>query len=160
MNENIDDKQSELRQYKGVKGWLRFFCFSLIILVPLFYLFTSLVIVYAVYIDRASGLYYTYNSGLEFYVIFNLSLGLFMTIYSVIAGIKLYRVSYRAVEFAKTYLVISLIGGIVASLFQSCAISFESLIPLVIGVLQSIISFNIWFKYLTISKRVKATYYT
>ena len=138
-------------RYKGVRGWLLWFCIALTILMPLI---TSFKLV-SLYIQ----LYPFFNTFppllVIFIVDFVLSIGL--TVFSIYTGIALWRIRPKAVKIAMTFLWVYLGYSILISL-----------LPLLVGlplptevaerIVLAMLSFAVWYSYLVYSKRVKATY--
>ena len=86
-------------------------------------------------------------------------------ILSIRAGIALWTIKQKAVKIAKNYFWIFLAYSVVAIFLPFTAgLPSEAnvaMVPEIIkGFLQSLIFFGVWYSYLKVSKRVKATYYT
>jgi tetratricopeptide (TPR) repeat protein len=88
---------------------------------------------------------------------------LIMVILSIRAGIALWTVKSNAVQTAKTFLIIFLGYSFIEVILPFTAglpsYATDAVVPLAfVSVARSIISFSIWYSYLNVSKRVKATY--
>lgn len=150
-------RNEQLKKYGGVRGWLLLLCLVLTLGTPIgtFYnLFSSY---------RESVEYFYLFPGLErlFYIDGLLSLALI--ILSIRAGIALWTLKPGAVKTAKNYLLIFLIYTVIAILLPFTAglpaEVNEIMIPeVIVSTLQSVIFFGVWYSYLKVSKRVKATY--
>lgn len=152
----MDEYDAEI-QHKGVKGWLLLLCISLTILDP-----ATMLLNLFIMSDIAKSLFGT-NKNLFYMIFIN---GIFTTglmVFSIYAGLSLWRLTINAVMTAKRYL---------KSIFIYSAITI--LLPYIFGVseihykkfggnnwLNSIITMcyaMIWYIYLIKSKRVKWTY--
>jgi hypothetical protein len=146
-----------MEKYRGVHGWLLLFCIALTILSPLFTLVTFLM---SFQIAQDIAFYYPRFMTIT---IIDLVLGVGLMIFSIYAGVLLWRVKPNAVRMAKRYLIIFIIYAIISSVLP-LMVGFEDKIvasmagALIKGLAGSIVYFGIWYSYLTISKRVKATY--
>jgi hypothetical protein len=146
--------------YKSVRGWLMFFCLTLVLFAPAA---TLLVAVQALgqlpLLVRASAQF----PGLLVITIVDLILSTAIMGFSIYAGLALMRVRPNAVRIAKTFLLVRLgysllelalplVAGLPAS---ARSIMLQAIAgQVVVGVLYV----AIWYSYLTVSKRVKRTY--
>jgi len=150
--------KKENEKLVGVKGWLLLFCLSLTIFIPLstiFYLISSY---------NEKSILFEKAPGLKIIQSIEITGESFILIIGLIAGIKLWKINKHAVRFAKGFLLVSLF-------YSAISISFPYIIDLpenirsflvksfFIGLVTSIPYFIIWFWYLTVSKRVKNTYF-
>lgn len=150
-------RKEQLKKHGGVQGWLLLFCLVLIIGTPLgtlYNLTTS-------YKDSAE--YFTMFSGLERMFYIDGFVSLLLIILSIRAGIALWTRKVGAVRTAKNYLLIFLIySGLAIVLPFTVGLPEEInefMIPGIIkSTLQSLVFFGVWYWYLSVSKRVKATY--
>ncbi|MEN3369501.1 MAG: hypothetical protein V7609_1644 [Verrucomicrobiota bacterium] len=138
------------QKYKGVRGWLLFFCIALTILAPI----RALVEVSSSY--KMLSYYFGRVPNLQAFWITLTLLNVGLTIYGVVVGVNLWRVRSGAVRNAKRFLW-CLLAFSVGALF----------LPILFGVPVAsiayvkpagILAFFVWFFYLKKSKRVKATY--
>ena len=139
-------------QYKGVRGWLLFFCLSLTIFVPLFTLYNII----SAYNEISSQFYQLPN-------LLNLVIIAGLSTFSIYVGIKVWRVKPGAVRIAKNYLLLYLgymVLGILFLLFDSLQAGVDKAIigELARVVIPSFTNFALWYSYLSKSKRVKATF--
>lgn len=141
MNPEQKDK-SEIK-YEGVGGWLSLFIISLIILNPLMMVF---------------GLVSSYEYVSILFLITSVwTLGLMC--FSIYAGILLWKIRPNAVKIAKICLFLYLVGpAITILLFYLSSSSQELMGEFGKELSRPAIYVLIWFSYLNISKRVKATY--
>lgn len=155
---SIKQDYSEIEQkYKGVGGWLLFFCISLTILSPL----TSLVS-YTNNFNQIESLFIQFP-GLKTVSYIDIILISCIMIFSVYAGIALWSIKKDAVKIAKTYLMTFLVYIIISSILPFLAglpssVNDAMITPTVTSAIRSIIYFGIWNSYLNKSKRVMATY--
>jgi len=145
-------------ELKGVKGWLLLFVIILILIRPLndfYYLFS--------YWNDTSELYDEFP---ELLLLFYISLPLVSvsSFYSIRAGIALIRINPRAVRMAKNFLFIYVVVMEVIPVFAIYNVGLPSEMldasssEINYGIGQTIFFFIVWYWYLSVSKRVKATY--
>lgn len=136
-------------KYKGVRGWLLFFCITLTILTPIGAFHANG--------DTSDSLrpYFSRVPNLREMVTTLDVLNLGVALYAVFVGIMLWRVRPGAVKAAKTYLWCLLA-------FSIGVMFLPALFGLPVGTVfvkpGGIGYFFVWFFYLKKSKRVKATY--
>jgi hypothetical protein len=150
--------------YKGVGGWLLFFCVLLVILAPL---------------GTLSSLSRTTRTADELLgpdhplkremLIWTLA-GLPAVVLGMVAGLRLWNVKPGAVTLAKIYLWVNVASGLLAfavgpdytPLFKAMArqrgVEMDFDFFQVFAFVWSIVWFLIWYSYFRVSKRVKATY--
>ncbi|MBW2132009.1 MAG: DUF2569 family protein [Deltaproteobacteria bacterium] len=141
----------------GVGGWLLLLCIQLTILTPLytfFYIINSYDVAkpYLVSIPE-------FKSFVDFYNFIDVG----FVIFSIYAGYSLWKRRYNAVKIAKIFLIAQLVYLVVIwiDFYNS---EFPNVIKIRIyeelgsQTFRSVIVFIVWFSYLTLSKRVKATY--
>ncbi len=155
----IDFNNKKLETYKSVGGWLLLLCFGLTIGSPLRTLYT-LSTSYS-----ESSQYFDQFPGLAAIFYIDCILSSILTFLSIRAGIALWDIKPGAVNIAKQYLFFYLGYAVIASFLPFVAglpsAVNDAMIPEVAkSALQSIFFFGIWFSYLNVSKRVKATYRT
>jgi hypothetical protein len=145
------------KDYKGVAGWLLLLCVSMVILTPL----TGLTSLMAV--SEALKPYFDQDPALFKLVLISGICNICLLVYSMYAGVSLWRLAPNAVLSAKRYLVV---------LFQYSF--FSIFLPQLVGLSEKTQTeiyktsplFNLivmleaclWYLYLRKSKRVKATY--
>jgi Protein of unknown function (DUF2569) len=144
-------------KYQGVGGWLMFLCIILTILSPL---------------KSAHNLITGFQEilplrnefpGLMLVAVVDTILGLGLVAFGFYAGMKLWQKMSGAVRAAKTYFLIFLAYSVVAAFLpfmaglpeESNKIMAEEMPK---AIVSSLIYFCIWFAYLSVSKRVRATY--
>jgi hypothetical protein len=136
-----------LPRYKGVRGWLLFFCISLTILNPLG-LFSEL---------GRQGKTLVTSSVFDWLLITISGFGIY-------AGVLLWRVAPGAVKMAKAFLWTQLIFFVILALvlitphFLSSGNAVSDVGQIVVIIMRSAGYFLIWYLYLNRSIRVKATY--
>ncbi len=152
-----DVNNERLEKYRGVGGWLSLLCFALTIGSPLKTLY-SLITSYT-----ETSLYYNQFPGLLILLYIDGFLSVILMVLSIRAGIALWSIKPGAVNIAKNYLLIFL-GYSVIAVFLPFTVGLPSeandiIIPLAAkGAIRSLLFFGIWYSYLNVSKRVKATY--
>jgi hypothetical protein len=155
-------KQEEVTPISGVKGWLLFLCTNLVIINIVFFIsyFAFYLREYPVNLTR----YPLLNTAFETDILITMV----MLIYGVITGIKLWRISPGALEFAERYFNIFLAYTILSFLLVFLLFIFED-VPLnrstqiFIGdlireTMGTIVFILFWRHYLKKSERVKNTY--
>lgn len=148
----------EYARYKGVRGWLLFFCISLTILSPLgnSILWVKAFNEVSQHLSKFPGLRATFGiDGL---------LTILIIAFSIYAGISLWTVRPNAVKIAKSYLL----AYVVIVTIESFFLPFMAGLPTELngeiikegfkGAGRAYLFFSIWNSYLNKSKRVKATY--
>jgi hypothetical protein len=153
-----DFNDIKLRRYDSVGGWLLLLCIALTIGSPirtLYNLFTGY--------EPSSMLFEDYPDFKTIYYI-DLCLSTLLMALSIRAGIALWKIWPGAVKIAKNYLWIFLGYSIISSILPFMAglpnEANEIMIPEILKAgMQSVIYFIIWYWYLMVSKRVKATYF-
>lgn len=150
----MNEQQSEL---KGVKGWLLLLCINLSILDPFANLFNLAI---GTHLGRQ---YFEQNLALQKLMVINGVCSIALAVYSIYAGISLWRVLSNAVITAKKYLGAAFAYSIL-SLFLPHLIGLSEEIQKEVGATSLFNSFvtalylYAWYQYLQRSKRVKATY--
>ena len=144
-------------RYKGVGGWLLFFCLGLTVFNPLMSLF-SLAGSY-----RESAPYFSQFPGLLVVTGLDTVLSLGLTVFSIYAGASLWRLRPGAVQTAKRYLLWFLAYQAVAIVLPFMAglpsSADETMIAQSVkDAFRGILYVIIWYSYLNKSKRVRATY--
>lgn len=152
---NYNNEHSD--KYNGVGGWLLLLCIVLTIASPLRTLY-NLVSSYNE-LSPAFDLF----PGIQNLFYIDLILSVFITVLSIRAGIALWRIKPNAVKTAKTYFWFFLGYSVIAAFLPFTAglpsVANEAMIPEVIKIMiQSLIYFGVWYGYLSLSKRVQATY--
>jgi len=128
-------------RYKGVRGWLRFFCITLTVFVPSSFLD-------ALVKTTTSDIWHDFRPGF-------VSCGvLIFAGASIYVGVSLWRVRPKAVERAKVFLRVLLGLTVVMALLMFIGGSFREGAFELLGVVYPLI----WLEYLSSSKRVRATY--
>jgi hypothetical protein len=145
--------------YKGVGGWLLFFCVSLTILSPAI-TFVSLARSYG-----ASSRFFSQFHGLLVITVLDTILSTALMAFSIYAGVCLWKVRPGALRTAKTYLFCLLAYFAVAAVLPFMAglpsAANAAMLPVVVlSSVRGLIYFAIWYSYLIKSKRVQATYAT
>ncbi len=147
----------QLIQKKGVGGWLLLFCLSLTVFGPL-----KTLITYVISFEDQLDLFDYYPSWQAIFYIDSI-FSLFLTIMSIRAGLALWAIKPKAVQIAKNYLLLYF-GYSVVAMMLPFFVDFPSsshsilLLQLAKSFFLSMLFFIVWYKYLNVSKRVKATY--
>jgi hypothetical protein len=144
-------------RYKGVAGWLRFFCIVLTVITPLL----SLLLLAKSYNDTCK--YFDRFPRLAVIMGIDSLLSLSLMGYSIYAGVGLWRIRPGAVRTAKRYLVSYLVYLVIAAVLPFTAGLPSAANTAMLGVIfkgfvRGGIFFGIWYSYLGTSQRVKATY--
>jgi hypothetical protein len=145
------------KNYKGVKGWLLLLCVSMTILTPM----TGLVSLMAV--SDALKPHFDQDPALFNLVLISGICNICLLVYSMYAGMSLWRVAPNAVTSAKRYLLVlfhysffSIFLPQLVGLSEKTQTEIYKTSPLfnLIVMLEAFM----WYLYLRKSKRVKATY--
>ena len=145
-------------KFEGVKGWLLLFCIILAIINPI-----------GTFLNLNNGWADTYQyfdevNGMETFVITDTVIAILVMLLSIRAGIALWKIKPRAVIIARNYLLIFLGYTVLSSQFLGYISGLSSDIieamrpEMQIILRDGLIYFGIWFSYLSLSRRVKATY--
>jgi hypothetical protein len=144
-------------RYRGVRGWLLLLCFTLTVLDPLAALFN---ITYTTHLAKP---HFHKVAGLSRLVVVSGAASIALSIFSLYAGISLWKKMPRAVSTAKKYLITVLAYSL-----------FSLVLPTLVGlsseyqdkILEGSFLTNLrtgayvlaWYLYLERSKRVQSTY--
>jgi len=143
-------------EYRGVRGWLLFFCIVLVILGPL-YTLGNLANGYTAASRVADRL-----PGLMTATIVDTIVSLAVMMLGMFAGICLWTERPSAVAIAKAFLLVRLVYSVFEiSLFMAAlppAASDRFLGSATISVIKTLFFVGLWYTYLKRSKRVRATY--
>ena len=156
----MSELENEQPQKSGVRGWLLVLCLALTIIAPLTSLY-SLITTYNE-ISQISGIFEVFP-GLKTVLYIDGFLSVVLMILCVRAGLALWTIKPNAVKIAKNYLLIFL-GYSVVAIFLPYIVGLpteltNAMIPETIREsIRSFIFFGIWYTYLNVSERVKATY--
>lgn len=156
---NGEKSLSQIKELKGIGGWLAFFCFSLIILNPL-------VSLGGIESYKELSKYFDKLPGLKTLMIIDLVISIPLIIFSIVAGILLLQERQNAIKIAKIFLLTSAIYYITKVLYY--LFYYSQMLP---GGLNNKIVYEsikdgikpiaycvIWYSYLSLSKRVKNTF--
>jgi hypothetical protein len=149
--------QQTASRYHGVGGWLAFFILTLALFNPLYTAYNLYTI-----LNETRPLFDQYP-GLRTILYADTAGTAALMGFSIYSGIALFRIQPNAVRIAKTYLVLFLIYALLSPFAVFLAglpdAANEAMLGAIIPeLLRPVVYFAIWFSYLTISKRVKATY--
>jgi Protein of unknown function (DUF2569) len=143
---------SIVSEYKSVRGWLLFFCLNLTIIYPSFFLIAIVQTVSA------------YTAFTQFpsssWLIINLIVSISMLLFSIYAGIALWKTKPNAVKIAKIFLIILFVRYVVSG-FLILMVDLrqgKEILTLVFDLSLWLAHLVGWYVYLYKSKRVKATY--
>lgn len=147
----------EVQKYKSVGGWLSLLCFGLIILSP----GSNISLIYKDF--NESFKYFNYIDGLENYIYLKSITIIILMVLSIWSGISLLLIKPYAVKLAKIYFILFLINGIIQLFYPAIVGLNQEFIEnmkddLLKNTMTPILSFIIWYTYLSVSKRVKNTY--
>ncbi len=144
---------------KGVGGWLLLLCFALTIGSPLMSL-------YNMYLSYSNAyIYFDQFPGFRNICYIDIVLSLVLVVLSIRAGLALWRIQPGAVKIAKKYFLYLLGYSLISICLPFMAgLPVESnaaMIPVIVkGTFQTWLFIGIWYSYLTMSKRVEATYFS
>ncbi|MGH8551018.1 MAG: DUF2569 family protein, partial [Methylococcales bacterium] len=143
--------------YKGVGGWLLFLCLSLTIFNPLgallkFFSTIQEISKYGSTMPNLSGM-----------VVIDGILSAVLMIFSVNAGLALWRVQPEAVQLAKRFLLVVLayqaVAVVLVFMMVPTTVSSNRLADAIVPeIARALFYFTVWYSYLSVSKRVRATY--
>lgn len=145
-------------KYKGVGGWLLFFCVGLTILSPLRGAF-ALIQGY-----NQSNPYFDRFPGLRTLTMIDMPVSIALMGFSIYAGVGLWSIRPGAVRTAKRFLIVTLVYLVVSSFFLPFIVELperatSAMLPEIVkGFFQGLVFVVIWLMYLNKSRRVKATY--
>lgn len=152
-----DHKNEQIAGYKSVGGWLLLLCIGLTIGSPL-RTFYNLITSY----NEISQLFDLFP-GLKNLLYVDGLLSTLLMVLSIRAGSALWNIKPGAVKIAKNYLL-TFLGYSLVSVFLPFTAGLPSeandvmVQEVVKGLIQSLLFFGIWYSYLSVSERVKATY--
>ncbi|HBA53902.1 DUF2569 family protein [Syntrophorhabdus aromaticivorans] len=144
-------------QYQGVQGWLLLLCINLTILDPLAALLNLVVT------TSATKPFFEQQPAFLRLLLINGTCSIGLAVFSVYAGISLWKVLPRAVTIARKYLSVAFLYAVV-SLFLPAMTGLPENVRKEIagaGLLNSVVTvayLAVWYQYLKRSRRVAATY--
>ena len=144
-------------RYAGVKGWLLLLCINLSILDPL-----SIMVNLALVSNMAKPFFNEYP-GLKRLILINGTCSIALMVFSIYAGISLWKVLPNAVRAANNYLRIAFLYSLVSVFIPAMVGLPEKAYKDMAGntFVNSLITMSYmaaWYLYLKRSKRVKATF--
>jgi hypothetical protein len=153
----IHSTQTAEPKYKGVGGWLLFFCLSLTVFSPLI----TIVAIIASY-SEASQLLDLFP-GVMVITVIDTFLSLGVMAFSVYAGVGLWRVKPGAAQTAKRYLLCLLAYAAVETILPFMAglptdVDGTLTAEVIKDASRKVFYVAIWYAYLNKSKRVMATF--
>ena len=136
-----------------VAGWLLLFCLGLTVFGPL----AAVGLAASVYSILLHG---SFTSGWRALVILDALVRMGLVAFGFCAGARLFGIHARAVETARWYLACILVYCVAsAPVFFVLPVSFENrIVSAVVSAGGGVVYFLIWYFYLKLSKRVRATY--
>lgn len=144
-------------EYRGVKGWLLLLCISLCILDPAAIFFN---LIHATNLARAD---FDKNPALLRLIMTNGFFSIGFLVFSLYAGISLWRLHPQAVTYAKRYFACASLYAVVSLFLPELfglpeadrrAVAAAS----VVNTFLTVLYMGAWYLYLLRSKRVAATY--
>jgi uncharacterized protein DUF2569 len=146
---------SIVSEYRGVRGWLLFFCLNLIIIYPFIFLqaIVRTALAYTAFPHFLSTSWLMTNIIVDIIYIG-------MALFSVYAGIALWKTRPNAVKMAKVYLVVFFVFYVAVGflILKMDLQQSKEIFTLVYGWSLWLAHLVAWYVYLNKSKRVKATY--
>ena len=145
-------------RYKGVGGWLLLLCLGLTVFTPLL----TIPLLAMGFIE--SSKYFNQFPGLLIITVTDTVLCLGLMVFSIYAGTGLWSIRPGAVQMAKRYLLCFLGYKAIAAILPFMAGLPSAATKAMIGTiamdtLRGVIYFAVWYSYLSMSKRVIATYH-
>lgn len=145
------------KKYNSVGGWLILLCITLILLSPIANIYS----IYTLFNETST--YFEQIKGLKTYVYIESISLIPLIVLSIWSSISLLLIKPYAVKITKIFFIIFLFRGIVQNLFPEIAgldtfLKKEMAYGMSVNTASAILSFGIWFTYLSLSKRVKNTY--
>ncbi len=145
------------RQLRGVKGWLLLLCLLLTIFDPLVVLISLFIV------SEGARASYETNPPLFRLILISGVLRIGLAVFSMYAGLSLWRIAPKAVTTARHYLVgvviLSVLLLILPSVLRVSKASSEGFTPEnLFNTVFTVIYVIIWYVYLSRSRRVRATY--
>ncbi|MCS6824485.1 MAG: DUF2569 family protein [Cytophagaceae bacterium] len=156
-NFQIFEDPNQLWKYRGVKGWLLFFCIILTILTPLMFFINTIFNV------RILQIMFENENNINNFLLVVTLLNFLLVILSMRAGLFLWVKHPRAVKVAKNFLYFVL-GLSIISLALPFLLGLKKEVSTTLFIFElldlvgTIIFVSIWYAYLALSKRVKYTY--
>ncbi len=144
-------------ELKGVRGWLLLLCVTLTVLDP------SAVLINLFFVADAAKPYFVRHPGFFRLVLVNGVVGIGLSVFSLYAGISLWKLLPGAVGAARGYLrtvfaysiIAPFIPRLVGSTFH---VSQDTFVLACLNSVFTIVYAAIWYLYLSRSARVRATY--
>jgi hypothetical protein len=147
-----------MEKYKGISGWLLLLCLTLTVINPL-----KNILGYASsYRTMIAKSYYTVP-GIHTFFMLNLCLLTIVIVFSVYAGIMLFKVRPSSVKIAKVFLLFESICSILFSMFPCLAgvpqeLANSMMIVLLKNTAATLVWNAVWYIYINKSRRVATTY--
>ncbi len=147
----------QARELKGVGGWLLFLCVTLTVLDP------SAVLINLFIVADAAKPYFPEHPGFFRLILVNGVAGIALSVFSLYAGISLWKRLPGAIAVARKYLrtvcaysvLAPFLPRLIGSTFQA---TDETFALTCLNSFFTIIYAGIWYLYLNRSRRVRATY--
>ncbi|OPY77720.1 MAG: hypothetical protein A4E64_01013 [Syntrophorhabdus sp. PtaU1.Bin058] len=145
------------KEYNGVKGWLLVLCICLTILDP------ASAFIMLIAVTNATKPYFDQNPGLFRLILIGGICSTCLIVFSMYAGLSLWRVAPNAVTIAKRYLTSVFLYSLLSIFLPAIVGLSEASAPDMAqtSTVNNIITMvypTLWYLYLIRSKRVKATY--
>jgi hypothetical protein len=146
--------RNESHALRGVKGWLKFFVIVNIYVAPSLFVI-GYILAWIGFVDISDR-----YPGIILVGVIETLVGGFFVLKWIQIAIDLKNIRPHVIQYAKVWLKYSLAWGILnAPLIFLSGMPADNVMPGAIkSVVQSLISFAIWYSYFSVSKRVKATY--
>jgi hypothetical protein len=151
------DAVAQDSKLRGVRGWLLFFCVTLVFLNPL-----ATLGVFGLSLSQLAPLFNRFPGLLTLAAVDGIVSLVLMSL-SVYAGVSLWRARPGAVKSARMFLIAGVVYLLVSPLFTLLAglpegAALAALPDAYLAVGRALLYYAIWLNYLNTSKRVKATY--
>jgi hypothetical protein len=149
--------ESTGRELKGVWGWLLLLCVTLTILDP------SAVLINLFFVADAAKPYFVKHPGFFRLILVNGVAGIALSVFSLYAGISLWKRLPGALAVARKYLKTVFAYSILAPFLprlvgSTLHASHDTFVLTCLNSLFTIVYTGIWYLYLSRSRRVRATY--
>ena len=161
LKKELDLFKSDREKYNGVGGWLLLLCIGLVIVQPLYTLYSFFIVFFASHVS--SAIMSAYEEAYHKIFIVDSAVTTSLLAYGMYVGIRLWSVKSNAIhrtkQFLRVYLVISFLRAglpFLVSLPSSVAVIFAG--TYLTHVIGASFYVGVWYLYLKRSRRVRITF--